>query len=233
MRDELGATEIVTGYGMTECGGAMTLTRPEDSFELTATTVGTPKSAGAAGLSDGMLVWYRTVDPATGEVLPEGAEGELVSHGPTSMLGFWDKPEETARGLRDGWVFSGDLGRVRPDGYLEITGRSKELYKSGGELVMPKEIEELLTAHPEISQAYAVGIPDDRWGEAGCACVVRAPESLIDTDAVIALCKARLARFKVPKHVVFLEASELPTTPTGKVQKYKLVAQLKQRLEQL
>ncbi|MET9486502.1 AMP-binding protein [Nocardia sp. NPDC006630] len=233
VRDELGATEIVTGYGMTECGGAMTLTRPEDSFELTATTVGKPKSAGAAGLSDGLLVWYRTVDPATGEVLPEGAEGELVSHGPTSMLGFWDKPEETTRGLRDGWVYSGDLGRVRPDGYLEITGRSKELYKSGGELVMPKEIEELLTAHPEISQAYAVGIPDDRWGEAGCACVVRAPDSLIDTDAVIALCKARLARFKVPKHVVFLEASELPTTPTGKVQKYKLVAQLKQRLEQL
>ncbi|MCU1647674.1 MAG: acyl--CoA ligase [Nocardia sp.] len=233
VRDELGATEIVTGYGMTECGGAMTLTRPEDSFELTATTAGKPKSAGAAGLSDGALVWYRTLDPATGDVLPEGAEGELVSHGPTSMLGFWGKPEETTRGLRDGWVYSGDLGRVRPDGYLEITGRSKELYKSGGELVMPKEIEDLLTAQPEISQAYAVGIPDERWGEAGCACVVRAPDSVIDAAAVIALCKQHLARFKVPKHVVFLEASELPTTPTGKVQKYKLVAQLKQRLEQL
>ncbi|NNH70452.1 AMP-binding protein [Nocardia uniformis] len=232
VRDELGATEIVTGYGMTECGGAMTLTRPEDSFELTAATVGRPKSAGVAGLDDGALVRYRTVDPMTGEALPDGAEGELISHGPTSMLGFWDQPEETARGLRDGWVFSGDLGRVRPDGYLEITGRSKELYKSGGELVMPKEIEELLTAQPEISQAYAVGIPDERWGEAGCACVVRAPGSDIDADTVIALCKDHLARFKVPKHVVFLTAAELPTTPTGKVQKYRLVAQLKQRLEQ-
>lgn len=232
VRDELGATEIVTGYGMTECGGAMTLTRPEDSFELTASTVGAPKAAGVAGLDDGALVRYRTVDPLTGEALPDGAEGELVSHGPTSMLGFWDKPEETARGLRDGWVYSGDLGRVRPDGYLEITGRSKELYKSGGELVMPKEIEELLTSRPEISQAYAVGIPDERWGEAGCACVVRAPGSAIDAEAVLAFCKEHLARFKVPKHVVFLAASELPTTPTGKVQKYKLVAQLKQRLEQ-
>ncbi|MEV6768447.1 AMP-binding protein [Nocardia sp. NPDC051030] len=233
VRNELGATEIVTGYGMTECGGAMTLTRPEDSFELTATTVGKPKTAGVAGLPDGALVAYRTVDPLTGESHADGEEGELVSRGPTSMLGFWDKPEETARGLRDGWVYSGDLGRVRPDGYLEITGRSKELYKSGGELVMPKEIEELLTAQPEISQAYAVGIPDERWGEVGCACIVRSPGSTIDADAVIALCKQHLARFKVPKHVVFLEASELPATPTGKVQKYRLIAQVKQRLEQV
>lgn len=233
VRDELGAREIVTGYGMTECGGAMTLTLPEDSFELTSTTVGRPKMAGAAGISEhgGALTVYRTVDPETGEALPDGETGELVSRGPTSMLGFWAKPEESARGLRDGWVFSGDLGRVRPDGYLEVTGRSKELYKSGGELVMPKEIEELLSAHPEISQAYLVGIPDERWGDAGCACVVRAPESNIDAETVIGLCKDKLARFKVPKHVVFLAADELPTTPTGKVQKYRLVEQIKQRLE--
>ncbi|WP_329410361.1 AMP-binding protein [Nocardia vinacea] len=232
VRDELGAAEIVTGYGMTECGGAMTLTRPEDSLELTATTAGRPKTAGAAGIGDGALVRYRTVDPVTGVPLAEGEEGELVSHGPTSMLGFWGKPEETAKGLRDGWVFSGDLGRVRPDGYLEITGRSKELYKSGGELVMPKEIEELLTARPEISQAYLIGVPDERWGDAGCACVVRAPDAEISAEQVIEICKANLARFKVPKHVVFLTAAELPTTPTGKVQKFRLVNYAKARLEQ-
>ncbi|MEV5835614.1 AMP-binding protein [Nocardia sp. NPDC052112] len=232
VRDELGATEIVTGYGMTECGGAMTLTRPEDSLELTATTAGRPKSAGAAGIDDGALVLYRTVDPVTGVPLPEGEEGELVSRGPTSMLGFWGKPEETAKGLRDGWVFSGDLGRVRPDGYLEITGRSKELYKSGGELVMPKEIEELLTTRPEISQAYLIGVPDERWGDAGCACIVRAPDTEISAEQVIEICKANLARFKVPKHVVFLTAAELPTTPTGKVQKFRLVGYAKARLEQ-
>ncbi|MFI6998242.1 class I adenylate-forming enzyme family protein [Nocardia sp. NPDC050175] len=234
VRDELGATEIVTGYGMTECGGAMTLSLPEDPFELTATTVGRPKMAGAAGVSDhgGALTVYRTVDPETGEPLSDGETGELVSRGPTTMLGFWAKPAETERGLRDGWVFSGDLGRVRPDGYLEVTGRSKELYKSGGELVMPKEIEELLTALPEISQAYLVGVPDERWGEAGCACIVRAPGSSIDAATVIAVCKDNLARFKVPRHVVFLDADELPTTPTGKVQKFRLVAHIKQRLEQ-
>jgi fatty-acyl-CoA synthase len=235
VRDELGASEIVTGYGMTECGGAMTLTLPEDSFELTSSTVGRPKMAGAAGVSDhdGALVVYRTVDAVTGEPLPHGETGELVSKGPTAMVGFWGKPEETARGLREGWVYSGDLGRVRPDGYLEVTGRSKELYKSGGELVMPKEIEELLTSHDGISQAYAVGIPDERWGDAGCACIVLAPGSAVDTDTVIALCKGNLARFKVPKHVVFLDANELPTTPTGKVQKFRLVDVAKKRLEQL
>ena len=232
VRDELGATEIVTGYGMTECGGAMTLTRPEDPLDLTATTVGRPKIAGAAGLPDGSLVEYRAVDPETGAPLPDGETGELVSHGPTAMLGFWAKPDETARGLRDGWVFSGDLGRIRPDGYLEITGRSKELYKSGGELVMPKEIEELLSAHPAISQAYLIGVPDERWGDAGCAVIVRAPDTEIGAAEVIDICKAKLARFKVPKHVVFLEAHELPTTPTGKVQKFRLLGPVQQRLEQ-
>lgn len=229
---ELGATEIVTGYGMTECGGAMTLTLPEDPYETTATTAGQAKWAGVAGIPErgGALTEYSTVDPSTGEFLPDGEEGELVSRGPTNMLGFWNKPEETARGLQDNWVFSGDLGRVRPDGYLEITGRSKELYKSGGELVMPKEIEELLSAHPEISQVYAIGIRDDRWGEIGCACIVRAPGATITEDEVIAICKEHLARFKVPKIVWFLEPGDLPTTPTGKIQKYRLVQQATKQL---
>ncbi|HEY5854769.1 MAG TPA: AMP-binding protein [Aldersonia sp.] len=228
----LGATEIVTGYGMTECGGAMTLTLPEDPYETTATTAGQPKWAGVAGIPErgGALTEYRTVDPSTGEFLLDGEEGELVSRGPTNMLGFWNKPEETAKGLQDNWVFSGDLGRVRPDGYLEITGRSKELYKSGGELVMPKEIEELLSAHPEISQVYAIGLRDDRWGEIGCACVVRAPGATITEDEVIAICKEHLARFKVPKLVWFLEPGDLPTTPTGKIQKYRLVQQATKQL---
>ncbi|WP_320671880.1 AMP-binding protein [Patulibacter defluvii] len=229
---ELGVSEIVTGYGMTETGGAMTLTRPEDPLTLTSETVGRPKIAGAAGLpgGDGPLTEYRTIDPVTGEPLPAGAEGELVSRGPTNMLGFWAKPEETAKAIHDGWVHSGDLGRVREDGYLQITGRSKELYKSGGELVMPKEIEELLSAHEAVSQAFAIGVPDDRWGEAGCVCVVRHPGAELGAEDVIALCKASLARFKVPKHVLFLDADELPTTPTGKVQKFRLVRLAQERL---
>ncbi|GAB4008856.1 class I adenylate-forming enzyme family protein [Nocardioides ultimimeridianus] len=221
---DFGVSEIVTGYGMTECGGAMTLTRPEDDLVLTSTTVGRPKMAGSAGVEgSGDLVVYRTVDPVTGAPLPPGEVGELVSEGPTTMLGYYGKPEETAKALHGRTLLSGDLGRVRPDGYLELTGRSKELYKSGGELVMPKEVEEVLGSHPAISQVYAVGVVDDRWGEIGCAVVVPAPGSELTADEVIAHAKAHLARFKVPKRVVFLDADQLPTTATGKVQKFRLV----------
>ncbi|RZT84254.1 fatty-acyl-CoA synthase [Pseudonocardia sediminis] len=229
VRAELGITEITTGYGMTECGGAMTMTLPEDPLERHSTTVGRVKLAGVAGLPDrgGDLCHYRAVDPLDGTELPAGAEGELISRGPTHMLGFFEKPEETAAGLRDGWVFSGDLGRVADDGYLQITGRSKELYKSGGELVMPKEVEELLTRYPGVSQAYAVGVPDDRWGEVGCAWIVPEPGVTPDTTELLALCKEKLARFKVPKHILLIAADELPTTPTGKVQKFRLAARAK------
>ena len=233
VQSELGITEITTGYGMTECGGAMTLTRPEDPLELHAGTVGSPKMAGVAGIPErgGDLCEYRTVDPITGDELPGGGEGELISRGPTHMLGYWEKPVETALALRDGWLHSGDLGTIEPNGYLRVTGRSKELYKSGGELIMPVEIEELLTHQPGISQAFLVGVPDERWGDVGCAWIVCEPGSAITADDVITVCREHLARFKVPKHVFFIEATGLPTTPTGKVQKYRLVQMAKQRLE--
>ena len=227
IEEDFGVREIVTGYGMTECGGAMTLTRPEDPLQLTSDTVGMPKMAGAASVPGAdALVVYKAVDPQTGEDLPLGEEGELVSSGPTAMLGYWNRPDETAATLRDGWVFSGDLGRVRADGYLQLTGRSKELYKSGGELVMPREIEDLLAAHEQISQVFAVGLVDERWGEMGCVVVVPVPDTTLTESDVLDICRAKLARFKVPKRVVFYRAEDLPTTPTGKVQKYKLVQQL-------
>ena len=216
-QQDMGITEITTGYGMTECGGAMTMSLPEDPLERHSTTVGRVKMAGVAGMPErgGDLCWYRTADPLSGEVLPDGAEGEIVSTGPTHMLGFWDKPAETREALRDGWVFSGDLGRIDDDGYLQVTGRSKELYKSGGELVMPKEIEELLVEAPGVSQVYAVGVPDDRWGEVGCAWIVAEPGAEIDTDALLALCRDKLARFKVPKHILLTTAADLADHPDG------------------
>jgi fatty-acyl-CoA synthase len=224
---DFGVSEIVTGYGMTECGGAMTLTLPEDELSLTSDTVGRPKLAGAAGIpgSDSLVV-YRAIDPETGRDVPVGAEGELISSGPSTMLGYWNRPADTAGVLRHGWLRSGDVGRIRRDGYLQVTGRSKELYKSGGELVMPKEIEDLLSGYDDISQVYAIGLNDDRWGEIGCAVVVPAPGSAITEDEVVTICKDKLARFKVPKRVVFYRAEDLPTTPTGKVQKFRLIEQL-------
>ncbi|MFC5061796.1 class I adenylate-forming enzyme family protein [Actinomycetospora atypica] len=232
VRDGLGVDEIVTGYGMTEQGGAMTLSLPEDPLEVMATTVGRVKMAGAAGIPerDGDLTEFRTIDVFSGEPLPDGEEGELAARGPTNMLGFWGKPEETALALSlDGWVRSGDLGIVREDRYLVLTGRSKELYKSGGELVMPKEVEEVLSRHPGVSQAYAVGVADDRWGEIGAACIVRKPGVEVEAEELIALCKEQLARFKVPRRVVFLTAEELPATPTGKIQKFRLARMVAER----
>jgi fatty-acyl-CoA synthase len=215
VEEDLGVSEIVTGYGMTECGGAMTLTRPEDPLSVTSETVGKPKMAGAAAVpGTDSLVEYKTV------------HGELVSRGPTTMLGYWSQPEQTAATLRDGWLYSGDLGRVRADGYIQVTGRSKELYKSGGELVMPKEIEDLLASHEQISQVFAVGLVDDRWGEIGCVVVVPALHAVLTEEHVLGICRSKLAKFKVPKRVVFYRAEDLPTTPTGKVQKFRLVQQL-------
>lgn len=230
---ELGVSEIATGYGMTECGGAMTLTRPEDDIALTSETAGRPKLAGCAGVDDtDELVVYKAVDPDNGADLPPNAEGELVSRGPTAMLGYWNRPAETAAALRDGWLHSGDLGRVSKDGFVRVTGRSKELYKSGGELVMPKEIENLLDARADISQSFAVGLHDDRWGEIGCVVVVPAPKSSITEEEVLQYCRDNLARFKVPKRVVFYRGEDLPTTPTGKVQKFRLIQQLSAALRQ-
>ncbi|SHV63362.1 acyl-CoA ligase [Mycobacteroides abscessus subsp. abscessus] len=215
---DFGLSEIVTGYGMTECGGAMTLTLPEDPLSMTSETVGRPKLAGSASVpGTDALVQYEVVD------------GELVSSGPATMVGYWNRPAETAAAVRDGRLFSGDLGVVRPDGYLEVTGRSKELYKSGGELVMPKEIEDLLEAHPAISQAFAFGVTDDRWGEIGCVVVVPVSGAAVTEDAVLDICRGNLARFKVPKRVVFYDADALPTTPTGKVQKFRLAQALSRR----
>jgi fatty-acyl-CoA synthase len=198
--------------------------------------VGRVKLAGVAGLPEsagdvaGDLTEFRTIDVLSGEPLPPGAEGELTARGPTNMIGFYAKPDETALALdTSGWVHSGDLGYVSEDHYIVLTGRSKELYKSGGELVMPKEVEEVLSQHPAISQAYAVGVADDRWGEIGVACVVARPGIDVTAEELIELCRARLARFKVPRRVVFLAAEDLPTTPTGKVQKFRLVRMAQER----
>lgn len=227
VRSELGVDEIVTAYGQTEVAASSTYTLPGDPLELISTTVGRPKQgwvAAPAG-ADGLICEYRTIDPITQEFLPAGSDGELVVRGPQVMRGYYDKPDETAAVFVDGWLRSGDLGYVGDDGYLRLTGRSKELYKTGGELVAPKEVEEFLSTMPGVSQAFVVGVPDERWGEAGCAWIVpEDPEDRsIDESHVVAACKAELARFKVPKHVLFISADDLPTTPTGKVQKFKLV----------
>jgi fatty-acyl-CoA synthase len=229
VREELGVREVVTAYGMTETSAASTYTQPDGPLELVASTVGAPKHGGIAGdpALGGLLATYKTVDAITGEDLPPGTEGELAVRGPIVTHGYYEKPEETDAVLNTGgWLRSGDLGRIDPGhGGLILTGRSKELYKCGGELVAPKEVEEVLTEHPAVAQAYVVGLPDERVGEVGCAWVVPETADPPDPDELIRHCRERLARFKVPVRVIYMRADQLPTTATGKVQKFRLIEQ--------
>lgn len=229
--DVLGLEEVFTGYGMTELVASTTLTQSGDPLELVEQTVGQVLEAGAAAGVGSRIGEYRTADPFTGELLGDGEEGELVFRGPIATSGYFELPEETARlKLEGGWLRSGDLGRVRSDGYIEITGRSKELYKTGGELVAPKEVEAVLNEHPQVAQAYVIGIPDRQWGEIGGAWVVPVRGTQPGAEALTTWCRERLAKFKWPRHVFFCTADELPTTATGKVQKFALIQRALDRL---
>lgn len=226
VREKLGVAEIYTGYGMTEHTAGSTMTAPDEPLELVATTVGKVRNGGIAGVPElgGMVCEYATADPYTGAILPAGAEGELVARGPSITKGYFAQPELDAElFLEGGWLRSGDLGRIRPDGYVQLTGRSKELYKTGGELVAPVEVEATLNQHAAVGQSYVVGLPDERWGEIGCAWVVLASGASVEEHDLVEFCQARLAKFKVPRHILFVAAADLPATATGKVQKFMLI----------
>jgi fatty-acyl-CoA synthase len=232
LSDVLGVEQLVTAYGMSETSAATTFTMPGDPMDKLVGTVGRPKLGGAAGDPElgGLLAEYKTVD-LTGSDLPAGQEGELVARGPIVGSGYFGKPEETeAATLPGGWLRSGDLGLVRSDGYLVLTGRSKDLYKCGGELVMPLEVEDRLTRLDGVAQAFVVGVPDEKMGEVGCAWVVPAEGSSVSAEALLDYCRQELARFKVPAHVLFATAEELPLTASGKVQKFKLAERARREL---
>ena len=151
--------------------------------------------------------------------------------GPIVTRGYYKKPEETAAAFtEDGWLHTGDVGRLTANGYLSLTGRIKETYRCGGEMVMPREIEELFDDHPTIAQALVVGIPDPKMGEVGCLCIVPRAAERPEPSELIGFCTERLARFKVPKHVVFLAADEIPLTVTGRPQKFKLAKIVSDRI---
>jgi fatty-acyl-CoA synthase len=221
----LGVEQLVTAYGMTETSAASTFTRPGGPLDDLETTVGYPKPGGIASdpALDGRVIEYKTVDPVSAADLPPGTEGELAARGPVVTPGYFQQPEATAAAmLPGGWLRSGDLGYVRADGALVLTGRAKDLYKCGGELVMPAEVEEVLNRRADVVQAFVVGVPDARMGEVGCAFVVPETGAEPDSAEIMASCRAELARFKVPAYVFTVSADQLPLTASGKVQKFRL-----------
>jgi malonyl-CoA/methylmalonyl-CoA synthetase len=196
---------ILERYGMTETN--MNTSNPYEGARK-AGTVGLP-------LPD---VELRIADPETGAVLPQGSIGMIELKGPNLFRGYWRLPEKTEAEFRpDGFFITGDLGRIDEDGYVQIVGREKDLVISGGLNVYPKEIEEAIDSLPGVVESAVVGLPHPDFGEGVTAVVVRKPESHIDERAVIGALADRLAKFKQPKRVLFVD--DLPRNTMGKVQK--------------
>ena len=223
-----GAIEVTTGYGMTEATASSTVTRPDDPVSRLKTTNGRLRDVGVAGESsiDGKLVRYRVVDVNTNEVLKANAIGELRMRGIGVTAGYYNKPEETAAAFdAEGWFRTGDLGVLDEQGYITLKGRTKESYRCGGELVLPLEVESVLTTHEGIAEAHVVAFPDDRMGEVGVACIISQSNAVLSEEALADFCRSRMARFKVPRHFLFLSREDIPVTPTGRPRKF-LLAQL-------
>jgi acyl-CoA synthetase (AMP-forming)/AMP-acid ligase II len=182
----------------------------------------------------GSVGWARTgvevaIVDADGMPLPAGEVGEIVCRGDVVMAGYWNNPGATADALRDGWLYTGDMGTLDARGYLTLRDRSKDVVISGGSNIYPREVEEALLAHPGVAEACVVGQADREWGEVVVAFVVPAAGSAVTTDALDAHCLARIARFKRPKRYVFVDA--LPKNNYGKVLKRALRAQLAREAE--
>jgi fatty-acyl-CoA synthase len=209
--ERMGARELTIGYGLTEASPIITQTATTDDLEHRVATVGR--------LIPG--VEARVVAPGSLDPLPPGEPGELIARGHGIMKGYYNKPAETAAAITpDGWLHSGDLAVETPDGYYRITGRIKDMIIRGGENVYPREIEEYLHTHPAILDVQVVGLPDERFGEEICAWVRLRPGAALTEEQVRDFCRGRIAHYKVPRYVVFVD--DYPTTVTGKVQKFRL-----------
>jgi len=211
VRRDMHMTDVGICYGMTETSPVSTQTRSDDSLERRVSTVGRP----------GPHIEVKIIDADTGLVVPRGETGEFCTRGYSVMLGYWDEPEKTAEAIDAArWMHTGDLATMDDDGYCNIVGRIKDMVIRGGENVYPREIEEFLYTHEDVSDVSVVGVPDERYGEELCAFVVTRRGASLTEDAVREYCRSRLAHYKVPRYVVFTDG--FPMTVTGKVQKFKM-----------
>jgi fatty-acyl-CoA synthase len=199
------------GFGLTEAGVNCFSMSDQDSVAKSG-SVGKPIFHSQ----------MRLVDPATGRDVPAGEPGELLIRGPHVCLGYWRNPAATAEALRDGWLHTGDMARRDDDGFFYIVGRYKDMLKSGGENIYAAEVEAVFREHPAVADAALLGLPDGKWGEVGLLVVMLKPGQTATPEALLALAQGRLARYKLPKRIVF---DTLPYSPYGKVIK----AELKQK----
>jgi fatty-acyl-CoA synthase len=202
-------------YGMTETSPVSTQTRTDDPVERRVGTVGRV----------GPHLEVKVVDPASGRTVPRGVAGELCTRGYSVMAGYWNDPERTAEVIdADGWMHTGDLAVMDECGYVQITGRIKDLIVRGGENISPREIEEFLHTHPDIVDAHVIGVPDPRYGEEVMAVVMlRGASPPLTLEDLREFCAGRIAHFKIPRYLRIVD--EFPMTVTGKVRKSEMRAQ--------
>ncbi|WP_339155759.1 AMP-binding protein [Actinomadura luteofluorescens] len=213
--ERLGMSEVAICYGMTETSPVSTQTRAGDSLERRVSTVGTVLPH----------LEIKVVDPETGVTVPRGVPGEFCTRGYSVMLGYWDEPDKTAEAVDTArWMHTGDLAVMDGEGYVNITGRIKDMVIRGGENIYPREIEEFLYTHPDIVDAQVIGVPDEKYGEELMAWVrLREGVPGLTAGELRAFCEGRLAHYKIPRYVHVVE--EFPMTVTGKIRKVQMRAE--------
>jgi fatty-acyl-CoA synthase len=211
VRTTMNMPEVTICYGMTETSPVSTQSNTDDPLEKRVATVGRVHPH----------VEIKVVDPATGQVVPRGEPGELCSRGYIVMLGYWDNPEATREAIDAGrWMHTGDLATMDEDGYLNIVGRIKDMIIRGGENIYPREVEEFLYTHPDVSDVQVIGVPSERYGEEVMAWVRPRDGVTLTGEDLDAYCRGRIATFKIPRYWKFV--TEFPMTVTGKVQKFRM-----------
>jgi fatty-acyl-CoA synthase len=206
-----GIDQMTICYGMTETSPVSTQTHTDDSFDHMVGTVGRV----------GPQLEIKVVDPESGETLPRGVAGEFCTKGYSVMLGYWEQQDKTDEVLQEGWMRTGDIAVMGEDGYVQITGRIKDMVIRGGENIYPREIEEFLYTHPDILDAQVIGVPDERYGEELCAWVrMREGAEPLTAEAVREFASGKLAHYKIPRYVQIVD--EFPMTVTGKVRKVEM-----------
>ncbi|WP_029089021.1 AMP-binding protein [Brevibacterium album] len=210
--DEMHMSEVAICYGMTETSPVSTMTRTDDTLARRTETVGRVMPH----------VEVKVADPVTGQAVPRGVKGEVCTRGYSVMRGYWEEPEKTAEAIDEaGWMHTGDLGIMDDSGYLDVSGRIKDMVIRGGENLYPREIEEFLYTHPAIRDVQVVGVPDDRYGEELLAWVIlREGYETLTADEVRTFAAGRLAHHKIPRYVEVRQA--FPMTVSGKIRKVEL-----------
>jgi fatty-acyl-CoA synthase len=210
--ERMGMAEVTIAYGMTETSPVSTQTRADDSVDRRVSTVGRVLPH----------IEVKVVDPETGLTVPRGTPGEFCTRGYSVMLGYWEQQDKTAEAIdKARWMHTGDLAVMDDEGYLNITGRIKDMVIRGGENVYPREIEEFLYTHPDILDAQVVGVPDERYGEELMAWIrMKEGATPLTTEAVREFCTGKLAHYKVPRYVHIVD--EFPMTVTGKIRKVEM-----------